>query len=1022
MDMLLFGTFRLDRQAFSLIRCGPDGADERIALRPKGFDILRYLVENAGRIVSQDEFLSALWPNTHVQPEVLKGHILAVRTSLGDRDGKAKYIETVRGRGYRFVAEVRPLATASLSDQHEQPFLVGRDAARAELEHMLRRARAGNLQLAFITGEAGIGKTALTEEVSAAAAVEDATVFFGRCLPGGGETDVYYPILEILSAMSRGPLRDRLAATLVDVAPAWLVQLPGLAPGQHTEIVRATPHRIARELCDAFAVLARDRLIVLVLEDIHWADQATIELIQALANRRLRTRMVILATLRLPGSSETGFTAGALVQKLSLYRLAREIRLQRLGADDIAAFVSHSVHPDPPERLTRLLHQRSEGNPLFMRAILDVLLQHQAAEATTEGWRLHDEFEAVSQAAPPDLVQIIEGEIQALPVEAQNVLEAGALAEGWFSPWVHHVAAGVDEEAFERVCEALCRRSHLIRRGDLAEMPNGRPVQTYVFRHALFQEVAHDRQGAVQRTARHTAIATRLEAVYAEHQPAIASSLVRHYAQAALWPQAIGALRMVARTAMRRFAMREAAAVLQQGIDFSRRLREPDRQQVELDLLDEQSRIYLGTYDPRAAEAFERLAAKARKLGRSEVETRALFGLGYVVSWTNRDGCIEILQEVLARSAGIADPLEQARLRCCAHTWLCWSQGWSAPDVAGFQESNNVIVAQGDSLIKAAADLNFSLVLFCASRYAEAISLHQQGMAVIMDHVDRESVDLSLPLWVERLGYPWGQLLLGQLGDSLSGFTASAAASEADGEIGRSATLRLYHAFAFERIHDYPAALSIVGEAVALLRAHGLEFGPNERQIELVLRGLAHLGLGELDPARERLLAARAHIRAQASLSSWYWRAAGEAGLAEYYLVAGDLDEAAACASGLLTRARALEERTWRGFAADVSARIAMARGQLDEARDILRQGWSDIEGYETALVRGRLHAIEARVAELSGAPAAAERHRVQMQMELDRLAASLPADHPGRERIITSRPFTVEPSPRPSRLRKARA
>ncbi|MGX8014351.1 AAA family ATPase (plasmid) [Mesorhizobium sp. ORM8.1] len=496
-DVFLFGTFRLDRATRSLLRSSPDAVEERIALRPKGFDILCYLAEHAGRIISQDEFLTELWPDTYVQPEVLKSHILAVRTALADRDIQPKYIETARGRGYRFIADVRTTRIISSSDSapHGCSLLVGRDSARAELELALHRARSGEFQLAFITGEAGIGKTALAESVITAATAAGAAVFVSRCLPSNGKTDAYYPILEILTAMSRDPLRNRLATTLAEVAPTWMVQLPGLAPQQRSEVIAVTPHRVARELGDAIEALARNRLIILVLEDIQWADRATIDLIQALANRRLRARMAIFATLRTSGTSEAGYAAEAMVQKLSLYRLAREIQLQRLAIEDVEAFVARQMHPNPPVELTRLLHQRSEGNPLFMRATLDALLQHKIANWTEDGWCLHQQFDVVSQQTPPDLVQLIEAEIQALPQDAQAVIEVGALAEGQFSPCIHHVAAGVSVQDFERICENLSRQAHLIRRGDLVDMPDGGRVQTYVFQHVLFQEVAHNRQG-----------------------------------------------------------------------------------------------------------------------------------------------------------------------------------------------------------------------------------------------------------------------------------------------------------------------------------------------------------------------------------------------------------------------------------------------------------------------------------------------------------------------------------------------
>src|SRR5215831_14721861 len=108
--MKLFPPFRLDAADQSLWR-----DDKRIPLTPKAFAVLQYLVDRAGRLVTQNELLEALWPDTFVQPEVLKSQILDVRAALGDRPKDPLFIETVPRRGYRFIAAVRESASAEAS-------------------------------------------------------------------------------------------------------------------------------------------------------------------------------------------------------------------------------------------------------------------------------------------------------------------------------------------------------------------------------------------------------------------------------------------------------------------------------------------------------------------------------------------------------------------------------------------------------------------------------------------------------------------------------------------------------------------------------------------------------------------------------------------------------------------------------------------------------------------------------------------------------------------------------------------
>src|SRR5215831_18471111 len=123
--MKAFGPFRLDTLNHCLWR-----ADERASLTPKAFDVLRYLVEHADRLVTQDELLEALWPETYVNPEGIRKYILEIRKALGDRSGRPVFIETFPKRGYQFVATATDDSTATPLAAATQPSgnLVGRQA------------------------------------------------------------------------------------------------------------------------------------------------------------------------------------------------------------------------------------------------------------------------------------------------------------------------------------------------------------------------------------------------------------------------------------------------------------------------------------------------------------------------------------------------------------------------------------------------------------------------------------------------------------------------------------------------------------------------------------------------------------------------------------------------------------------------------------------------------------------------------------------------------------------------------
>src|SRR5208337_2080801 len=148
--------------------------DERILLTPKAFAVLRYLVEHAGRLVTHDELLDAVWPNTHIQPQAIKKLILDLRGALVDRASKPLFIETLHRRGYRFIAALSE-GTGALPAIPAQPArssIVGRACALGELRDCLGNALKGERQIVFITGEPGIGKTSLADAFQHQAAAE----------------------------------------------------------------------------------------------------------------------------------------------------------------------------------------------------------------------------------------------------------------------------------------------------------------------------------------------------------------------------------------------------------------------------------------------------------------------------------------------------------------------------------------------------------------------------------------------------------------------------------------------------------------------------------------------------------------------------------------------------------------------------------------------------------------------------------------------------------------------------------
>ena len=217
------------------------------------------------------------------------------------------------------------------------PIFVGRKRELGLLEEALEQAAQGRRQLVCLTGEAGIGKTTLVQAFLGRASSETPMrIAQGRCIEHHGPGEAYLPVLEALARLCREPGAEGVVGLLTERAPTWLAQLPGLVPAEKLaavrwQIVGATRERMLREMVELLDELAAETPLVLLLEDLHWSDYSTIDLLTALASRPEPARLLVLATYR-PGDALTaGHPLHLAMQELRLRRRARHIALHPLG-------------------------------------------------------------------------------------------------------------------------------------------------------------------------------------------------------------------------------------------------------------------------------------------------------------------------------------------------------------------------------------------------------------------------------------------------------------------------------------------------------------------------------------------------------------------------------------------------------------------------------------------------------------------------------------------------------------------
>jgi predicted ATPase len=495
-----FAPFRLDPVNQCLWHNGESREGERILLTPKAFAVLSYLVDRAGRLVTQAELLEAVWPDTFVQPEVLKYQISDIRSVLGDVAKNRHFIETLPRRGYRFIAAVRE--TDSSETAPYPAGLVGRRRELALLMDRLRGISRGQRQVVFITGELGIGKTALVDEFVRQALADDPALYVGhgQCAEGNGRVEPFYPMLEAVGQLCHGRDGSRVVEILTANAPTWLAQFPALFKTEHRqtlqrEILGATRDRMLREIREALAILTAEMPLLLVFEDFQWVDPSTIDLFSALARERSWSKMMLVATQRSAEVDSPDHALKRLQADLFIHHLCYEIALTPLSQADVVEFLrTQCPRGSLPEGFPELIHRRSDGNPLFMLADFERMIENGQISRDHGKLELRVPIEQIDLDVPETLRQMIEAEIDRLTMEEQRALEAASVAGLTFSAAVIAAALQQDADSILDLFERLSRRSRIIRVGGSQQSAEGSISQRFEFVHVLYREVLYQRQ------------------------------------------------------------------------------------------------------------------------------------------------------------------------------------------------------------------------------------------------------------------------------------------------------------------------------------------------------------------------------------------------------------------------------------------------------------------------------------------------------------------------------------------------
>ncbi|HJU47737.1 MAG TPA: BTAD domain-containing putative transcriptional regulator, partial [Gaiellaceae bacterium] len=531
---------------------------------------------------------------------------------------------------------------------------VGRATELGALRGSLDRALSGTRQVAFVTGEAGAGKTTLVELLLLVATSlgEGVLVARGQCIENRGPGEPYMPLLEAIGRLGRGDRGPVVVDCLSRFAPTWLSQLPALVPEADREWVEArslgvTRERMLREMADALDVITAETPLVLVLEDLHWSDPSTLDLVDTIARRPDAARLFVIGTYR---TGHHGSHVPELERSLRLRNLCTEVAVGPLSAASVGEYLAERLPGvELPPEFAQDVHRRTRGIPLFVERLVDSWLDGGAVERHGDEWRVVVPLEQLRGEVPETLRELIAEQVRPLTVEARELLESASAVGTEFSALPAAAGAGVEAAAAERTLASIASRQQIIEPRGVERLPDGTVTSRYAFTHDLCHEWLYGELAPGRRAAIHQRIGERLEEAYGERASEIASELAWHFREGHDAPRAVGYLLDVAEHAFRRGASREAVRQVETALALVGDV--PDKTlavslEVSARFLHGPSRIAdEGWASPVAEDSLVRAVELARGGGSVEQLGQALFKLSVLYEvrgqYTRSGGLIE---------------------------------------------------------------------------------------------------------------------------------------------------------------------------------------------------------------------------------------------------------------------------------------------------------------------------------------------------------------------------------------------
>jgi class 3 adenylate cyclase len=812
-----------------------------------------------------------------------------------DLKGFSGPVTAYRVKGLRAV-DSRPRGVPGLSSP-----VVGRDRELDALRACVEDLRQGRGQVVVIVGEAGIGKSRLKNEIRDHLP-EGMRWLEGRCQSYTQSTS-YAPLIQILrTAVGLGtadpaPLaRIRLRAALRELAGSRAEALqPALAHVLGVDVGQSPPpdpralqSQIVLATRAVLEGLARRGPLVLAVEDLHWADAASVELLGIILEMTDLLPLMILVTCR-PETEGEAWAFRFHAERNFGHRLT-DVRLAALGPEASARLADNLLRvSDLPEVLRHRVLDRAEGNPFFLEEILRGLIEEGVLYRDGERWVAGGDSKRWT--LPTTLRGVLAARIDRLPAGAKKTLQRASVVGRFFTHGALHALADPEEELDRSLAHLL--RAELIR--EWARLPE----RQYVFKHVLTREAAYSSILGEPRRALHAQVARHLEEAGGERVSEQSALLAEHWREAEDWDRALHYTLKAAERARALYARPEAVGHHWQALDLLARL--PD--------------------------------TAARRRVQIEVVTQLLALPGWARSQAERERGLQLLAEAIQ----VAEALGEAGLSAQAEAQLAWGHGGQGDEPSLVRAVTRARAASDRRAETLTLRLHIDYLGF-AGRFEEALTQLPRAIELCGELGDR----FQQGLLFASPGRCWGARA-GRLTDSL----AYAARAREVGSQLDDARLKAWRAMEAE-----PYGYKGLWDDVVRVAEENLPIAWEIGEHTVVVfvsawLGIAYLKLGRPDEARRVTARGLAHAETRFAGNAFAFSYARMA-RALVHLADSELSDALDQARRALELAEGSRGPLEQGAAHRVLGQIHEAMGSRAESEGAYRRSLEILEGIQS--------------------------------------------------------------------------